>query len=489
MSAKRPLTAWMIAMINVAAICNIKNFPLMAEYGLATVFFLTLASICFFMPVSIVSAELATGWPDRGVYTWVKEGISPSLGFLAIWLQWIENVIWYPTILSFIATTFAYIFMPELASNKIYILCIILGTFWIFTFINFLGMRVAGWISTISALFGTILPICVILILGIIWLSKGLPSQIDFSLRSLLPNCTSFNDLVLLSGFVFALSGLEMSAVHARDVEHPRTDYPKAIFLSATLIISLSTLGAIAVATVVPHDQLQLTSGSMEAFRVLFDAFGISWALPLIAAIITLGAMGMMNTWIVGPSRGLLATAQNGDLPPILQKMNRNSMPVSILILQAIIVSILSLVFLYMPSVSASYWILIAMAAELYMIMYVLLFISAIRLRTIKPDVERTYRVPWRQYRHVDHFKPRHTGSPLRNDHVCFSPQPTSDWQSCLLRDDFDWRNDFFLHHPVGHLSLSQTQLEKKLYANSLKNRTVAFTITTRQTATDRSSL
>jgi len=394
MSAKRPLTAWMIAMINVAAICNIKNFPLMAEYGLSTIFFLILASVCFFIPVSIVSAELATGWPDRGIYTWVKEGMSPSLGFLAIWLQWIENVIWYPTILSFIAATFAYIFMPELASNKVYVLCIILGTFWTFTFINFLGMRVAGWISTISALFGTILPIALILILGVLWLAKGLPSQIDFSFHSLLPNFSSINDLVLLSGFLFSLTGLEMSAVHAKDVEHPKTDYPKAIFLSATLIISLSTLGAVAVATVVPHKDLELTSGSMEAFRALFDAFGMSWAVPVVAAIMTFGAMGMMNTWIVGPSRGLLATALHGDFPPILQKMNKNSMPVSILILQAIIVSVLSLVFLYMPSVSSSYWILIAMAAELYMIMYVLLFISAIRLRYTKPDVERTYRVP-----------------------------------------------------------------------------------------------
>jgi glutamate:GABA antiporter len=90
----------------------------------------------------------------------------------------------------------------------------------------------------------------------------------------------------------------------------------------------------------------------------------------------------------------MLATAQHGDFPPLLQKTNKNAMPVSILILQATIVSILSLVFLYMPSVSASYWVLIAMAAQLYMIMYVLLFISAIRLRYLKPNVERAYRVP-----------------------------------------------------------------------------------------------
>src|SRR3990167_9263001 len=105
----KTITASMIALMNVAAICNIKNFPLLAEFGFSVIAFLVLSAIFFFLPVAFVSSELASGWPDRGVYTWVKEALGPRLGFLAIWLQWIENVIWYPTVLSFIAATFAYI--------------------------------------------------------------------------------------------------------------------------------------------------------------------------------------------------------------------------------------------------------------------------------------------------------------------------------------------------------------------------------------------
>lgn len=185
-----------------------------------------------------------------------------------------------------------------------------------------------------------------------------------------------------------------MSAVHAKDVQNPKIDYPKAIFLSAILIIGLSTFGSVAVATVVPHSELELTSGSMEAFRSLFNAFGMPWAVPLIAAAMSLGAFGMLSTWIVGPSRGMLATAQDGDLPPLLQKTNKHGMPVAIFILQAIIVTILSFVFLFMPSISTSYWILLALTSVLYMIMYLLMFIAAIRLRTLQPNVERSYRVP-----------------------------------------------------------------------------------------------
>ncbi|MBP9841923.1 MAG: amino acid permease, partial [Simkaniaceae bacterium] len=62
----RSLNVFVLAMINVAAICSIKNFPYTAEYGFASVFYFAFAALFFFIPVSLVSAELATGWPERG---------------------------------------------------------------------------------------------------------------------------------------------------------------------------------------------------------------------------------------------------------------------------------------------------------------------------------------------------------------------------------------------------------------------------------------
>lgn len=392
--SKKPLNAWMIALINLAAISNIKNFPLLAEYGLSIVVFLGLSALFFFLPVAFVSAELASGWPERGVYTWVKEAFGVRWGFLAVWLQWISNVIWYPTILSFIASTFAYMFNPDLAKNSVYIMGTILVTFWAATWVNFFGMRVSGWISSVSALFGTIIPIVLIICLGFGWLLTGNPSQIEFSWGGLLPDLSSLGELVLLAGVLLGLAGLEMSAVHAREVENPQRNYPKAIFLSTLLILLFAVLGALAIGIVIPKKEIELASGSMEAFRFLLAAFQIPWALPFIAAITTFGALGMMSTWIVGPSRGLLATAEDGDLPPLFQKKNKHGMPVSILLIQAALVSLLSFVFLFMPSVNSSYWSLVALSAILYMIMYGLLFVAALRLRYKRPHVLRIYRIP-----------------------------------------------------------------------------------------------
>ncbi|MCB1081418.1 MAG: amino acid permease, partial [Chlamydiia bacterium] len=95
-----------------------------------------------------------------------------------------------------------------------------------------------------------------------------------------------------------------------------------------------------------------------------------------------------------GPSKGLLAAAQDGDFPPILHKINKHNMPVGMLVSQGIIITILSTVFLLMPNVNSSFWILLVLASQLYLLMYILMFAAGIILRYKKPDVIRTYRIP-----------------------------------------------------------------------------------------------
>ncbi len=395
MSKKKVLTASSIAFINLAAICNIKNFPLLAEFGLTIIPLLALAAFFFFIPASLIASELASGWPEKGIYTWVREALGPRWGFIAIWLQWIENVIYYPTLLSFIAAACAYIFDPVLATDKRYIIGVILSVFWLMTIVNFSGMRVSGFISFMTSFIGTLIPVFLIALLSSIWLIKGKPSQISFSMESLKPDFSSLQSLVLLSGVLFGLSGMEMSSVHAKDVKNPGKDYPKAILLSAVLILIASAIGALSIGVIIPKEKIELASGAMEAFRALLDAFHMPWAMPLIAFVVTFGAIGMLSTWIVGPSRGLYATALHGDLPPIFHKANKKDMPTGILLIQAILVSFLCLVFLFMPSINSSYWILLALSTILYQIMYVLMFVSAIVLRYKKPNVERGFRIPF----------------------------------------------------------------------------------------------
>lgn len=392
---RKVLGVFTLTMINIAAIMSLRNFPMMASVGWEAVFFYVVAGLGFFIPSALVSAELATGWPSTGgVYTWVKEAFGQRTAFVAIWLQWIENVIWYPTVLSFTAATIAYLINPELANNKLYILCMVLGTYWFCTLIDSFGMKASGMISSWGVIIGTLIPTFFIIILGIFWVILGHPMQITFEWQELYPDLQNIQNIVFLTGVMLGLAGMEMSAVHAREVEKPQRDYPRAIFLSAFLILSLSLVGSLAIAFVIPKDDVSLVAGVMQAFSTFFTTYGMPWMTKIMAVLISIGAIAMVATWIVGPSKGLFQTSEDGCIPPLFHKKNRFGMPFMIMVMQGIIVSALSTAFLFMPSVSSSYWILNVLTAMLYLMMYILMFLAAIALRYKFPHKERAYRIP-----------------------------------------------------------------------------------------------
>lgn len=393
---KKVLSVFFLAMMNVAVIMSLRGLPLMAKEGMSLLFYLSFSTLVFLIPSSLISAELATGWPEGGgVYRWVKEAFGDHAGFTAIWLQWIQNVIWYPTILAFAAGALSYLFLdPGLASNKIFNVAVILIVYWGATLINFRGVVASGWLSTLGVICGTIFPGALIIALGVAWALMGKPLAFMQDAGTFFPDFAKFSNIAFLAGVVLLFAGMEVSAVHANEVKDPKKDYPKAIFLAALIILVVFSLGSLAIAAVLPADKISLTAGLMQGFKELLSLYHIDWLLPVMGLLVAFGSIGGVAAWIVGPSKGLFATAQAGDIPPILETKNKNNVPTHILIIQGIVVTALSLVFLLMPTVSTAFFLLTALTAILYLIMYILLYASAIRLRYTQPDVNRTYRVP-----------------------------------------------------------------------------------------------
>lgn len=394
---KTKITSFQLAMITVAYVASVRAMPTLAEYGFTYLFYYILAALLFFLPSSLVSAELASAFPGRGgVYVWVKEALGGPWGFLAIWLQFISNIIGLPAFLSFVAATFAYIFMPELANNKYFLISVILIVFWGATLISFFGMRVSSWVNTFGVIFGIYVPVITILILGVFWLITGEKSQIAFSLNSFIPHFGAIHmrDLAFLAGMLYALMGMEVSGSHAVDVENSKKNYPKGIIL-AVLLILIVGFDAIFIAAVIPQKEISLISGVMQAYSIFFNKFHLSWLMPFLALSIVLGMTASLNASVIGPSKGLFGTAVGGEIPPILSKTNKHGMPINMLILQAILLSIISLVFLFMPTVSSSYWLIMAVVTIQYLGMYILLFISGIVLKYKRPEAKREYKVPF----------------------------------------------------------------------------------------------
>lgn len=394
---KKVLSSFSLVMINVIAVDSLRNLPISAEYGFSLVFFYLVAGLTFFVPTALISAELATSFPETGgIYVWVREAFGQRWGLLIAWLQWIYNIVWFPTILAFIAATMAYLIDPNLAQDKFYLLGVILVVFWAVTILNLYGLRVSSWVSMVGALLGTLAPMLLITSLGIIWLWHGKPINIDFSSAAFFPHVSTLNNLTFMGAVYFGLMGIEMSAVHAGDVKNPRRDYPRALLISVLIIILSLVFSSLAIAIVVPVNDISLVAGVIDAFAKFFNEYHMAWMVPVSAMLIVIGGVCGVSTWIIGPTKALMVAAQDGCLPVSFAKLNKNGAPGIILIVQGIFFTILCSVFLFMPSVNSSYWLLSDLTAQLALLVYIVLFASAIRLRYKKQaDNADAYRIPF----------------------------------------------------------------------------------------------
>ena len=388
-----------LAIMNITAVVSLRGLPAEAVYGPSSAFYYLFAAIVFLIPTAMVAAELAAMFSDKqgGVFRWVGEAFGPRTGFLAIWLQWIESTIWYPTVLTFGAVSFAYIGLDgasdaALASNKTFTLITVLAIYWIATFIALKGLGWVGKISKWGGMIGTIIPAGLLIVLGIIYMATGGQNQMDMS-QGFFPDLTKLDNIVLASSIFLFYAGMEMMGVHVMDVNDPSRNYPKAIIIGSLATVCIFVLGTFALGFIIPAKDINLTQSLLIGFDNYFRYFHISWAGPLIAIALMFGVLASVLTWVAGPSKGIFTVGKAGYLPPFFQRTNSRGVQRNILLVQGCIVTLLSLLFVVMPSVQSFYQILSQLTILLYLIMYKLMFAAAIVLRYKMKDAPRPFRL------------------------------------------------------------------------------------------------
>jgi amino acid transporter len=148
------------------------------------------------------------------------------------------------------------------------------------------------------------------------------------------------------------------------------------------------------VAWVVPVANISLIAGLMQAFTSIFGV-NLLWVVTIMGVLLIIGSVGEVIAWVYGPVRGLGRAAAEGMLPPVLQKHNSAGVPVNLLILQAVLISFWGAVFVLLPGgVNSAYWMIFALTSSVYIVMYFLMYMAAIKLRYSQPDVKRPFKIP-----------------------------------------------------------------------------------------------
>jgi amino acid transporter len=390
-----------IVLMNLAAIIGLRWLPIAAGYGAAAIFLWVLATLLFFVPLSLISSELATTWPEQGgLYVWVKAAFGDKAGFMVSWFYWITNFFFYPALLTFIAVTFVYIFEPALVTNKLLICSIVLIVFWLMTLLNCRGMKMVSWIANIGGSIGVIIPGIIIIALGFaavfIW-KKPIPT--DYSLANWIPNFHKSSNIVFLSTLMFSMAGIELTPILAGETKDPQKTLPRAILLSAILIIGIYILGTVAVTFMIPAQQIAAVSGIMDALKLITVQLHLTpLILIAVASMIIIGCIGGLTSWFVVPLKMFFESTKQGVLPKPLIKLNKQQMPANAMIAQAVVVSVIIIGTTMLPSVNALYETLVLMTTITYFVPYLFMFITFIKLRRAFPHKVRPYRIPGKNW-------------------------------------------------------------------------------------------
>jgi len=392
--APRPISWTALALLTVASVGNLGSASALAVVGLASVFLYVLPALVFLVPISLVAAELAAGWPG-GVYNWVSQGISAPMGLLAVWCEFAQTIFFYPALLAYVADTLAYPFDPGLAANGVYTAVVIIVLFWGGVLLCSLGPVLVARLGSRGTGIGTLIPAAILLALGVAYLVQGHHPAAPMTARHLLPPWTGLASIVLIVNSFFTYSGVEVNAVHINELRNPARDYPRSIFLAMALVLAIFIGPTLAISWVVPSARISFTVGVMQAFNGLFNHFGLGFAVPVIAIALAVGALAGMISWLDGPSEGLLLIGRkHGYLPPYFQKVNRYGIEVRIIATEGVVITLFAVLYAFIPNVSHAFWIFTVLATQVYLIMYVLMFIAAIRLRRSQPERSGGYRAP-----------------------------------------------------------------------------------------------
>ncbi len=392
-STARRLGVVGLALVLISAMDSIRNLPTTATFGWSSIFFYAIAVLAYLVPVALCSAELATT-VGGSVYRWVRASLGSKWGFLAVWCDWSENIVWFPTVLLFLGTTAAYVVNPNLAENRAFLVPVMLVIFWAVTLSSFFGsLKSARW-TGVGVIVGTAVPTAIIIGLGLWWVGSGKTSEIPYHAGSILPGWHGLSSLVYAAGIVVAFAGMEIGGFYSHVTRRIKRTYPSAVLTAAVTVALLSALGSIAIAMVVPHKQIQLASGIMQALSTFFAKLGIQSLLRPLGVLIIVGVLCGLASWSIGPAEGMRRVAADGHLSPWWGRTNRRGAPTSVLILQATLGSLLALLMVFVKNINTYYWMLTALVAQTFLIMYLLMYVAVIRLRQTQPDAPRPFKIP-----------------------------------------------------------------------------------------------
>jgi len=381
-----------VVLFNITAIVGLRWLYTAARIGPFSLVLWALAMVIFFLPSALAVRELTDIDPSEGgIYRWVRHAFGPTHGFVAGWGYWVNNLVYYPSLLFTSAAIAAYLGGHRfiyLADNAWFVAVFALANLWIALGLNLVGLNVGKWVQNLGA-YGTWLPAAIFVALaGWSWAARG--SATSLSLASFRPGHLNLSLLSLFATMTFAFAGLELAPTMADEIQDPARTLRRGVTLSGVAIVATYVLGTLAILVSLPPDTVNITNGLPQAALAVGERLGGGWLLfaaPVLAALITLGNLGGAGAWIAGSARIPFVAGVDRVLPAAFGKIHpRWRTPYVALLTQGVVATLFILMGIVGASVRDAYLALVDTTIILFFIPYVYLFAAYLKLhRTRTP--------------------------------------------------------------------------------------------------------
>src|SRR6059058_4733299 len=376
-----------VVLFNVTAIVGLRWLTTAGRICPPSLALWGLAMVVFFLPSALAVRELTDVDPrEGGIYRWVTRAFGPRHGFVAGWGYWVNNLVYYPSLLLTSAAMAAYIGGPgfvHLADSKWFIAGFSLGNLWIAVGLNLVGLRVGKWVQNLGA-YGTWLPAAIFVLLAL-WSFATHGSATPFTARALVPTHLDLPLLSLFATMTFAFAGLELAPTLGDEIRDPVATLRRGILLSGIGVVAMYLLGTAAMLVALPAETVSVTNGMPQATAALVQRLGVAWLAPvaaLVAILLALGNLGGVGAWLAGSALLPFVAGVDGALPPAFSRIHpRWHTPHLALLVQGALATVFVVASLVGSTVKNAYLVLTQTTLILFFIPYLYLFAAYLRLR------------------------------------------------------------------------------------------------------------
>jgi amino acid transporter len=352
-----------------------------------------IAALGFFVPLVFCVLELSSRYPEEGgIYVWSKRAFGPFAAFVTGWTYWGSNLPYLPGLLYYAAANALFMGGPawqSWSSNSTYFIAVSMAGLALAVTMNVVGLNVGKWLSNVGAIAGWI-PAVLLMILGAFaWTRFG--SETPITAHALVPSM-HIKDIIFWSTIAFAFGGVESGSTMGEEIEDARRTVPRAILSAGVVITVLYIAATLAVLLAMPKDQVSGLSGIMQAIQAMTAKVGIGWLAPVVAALVTLNALGATGGWFAATARLPFVAGIDRFLPKAFGDLHPTwRTPYVALLVQAVIAGLFVFLGQAGTSVHGAYDALVSMGIIAYFIPFLFMFAAMIVLQRepAGPDVMR----------------------------------------------------------------------------------------------------